>query len=76
MPTSFEVDDDDNIIADSGDRAIASRLVPVDSAVRWMIPLRIYTMTSIDVTPAPGNGVICSVSSAVHAGYTAPQRQR
>ncbi|MBI1194549.1 MAG: alkaline invertase [Gammaproteobacteria bacterium] len=55
MPASFEVaateDGGTKLIADFGDRAIG-RVAPVDSAAWWMILLRVYSLTSGDLTLA------------------------
>ena len=50
MPASFKVveaSDGEKLIADFGERAIG-RVVPVDSAMWWMLLLRAYVMTSDD----------------------------
>ncbi len=54
MPASFEVIENEkgsHIVPDFGDRAIG-RVAPVDSAAWWMILLRIYTITSGDMSLA------------------------
>ncbi len=54
MPASFEVIENDQgsrIVPDFGDRAIG-RVAPVDSAAWWMILLRIYTITTGDMSLA------------------------
>lgn len=51
MPASFKVvkdiDNNDRIVADFGERAIG-RVAPVDSAMWWMILLRVYVVTTGD----------------------------
>lgn len=51
MPASFAVESDEHgnekLVADFGDRAIG-RVAPVDSALWWMILLRVYTKVSGD----------------------------
>jgi len=52
MPASFkivkDIDNKDHIIADFGERAIG-RVAPVDSAMWWMILLRIYVVNTGDL---------------------------
>lgn len=52
MPASFkivkDIDNKDRIVADFGERAIG-RVAPVDSAMWWMIILRVYVVNSGDL---------------------------
>ena len=55
MPASFKIvkdrDNKDRIVADFGERAIG-RVAPVDSAMWWMILLRVYVITTGDLALA------------------------